>query len=74
MKQIRYVELNNSNRLLKFIEEQVNLPDYLINSIDIDHTVLNGDQIEKIADDFRKQFDLGLAPISNLTNFVKILE
>ncbi|MDH0710960.1 helix-turn-helix domain-containing protein [Acinetobacter johnsonii] len=68
-KQVVIARAEQLNRLLKFIEEQVNLPDYLINSIDIDHTVLNGDQIEKIADDFRKQFDLGLAPISNLTEF-----
>ncbi len=68
-KQVVIARAEQLNRLLRFIEKYVNLPDYLINSIDFDHTILSGDQIEKIADDFRKQFELGLAPIDNLTEF-----
>lgn len=68
-KQVVIARAEQLNRLLKFIEEQINLPDYLINSIDADHTLLTGDQIEKIADDFRKQFELGFAPIPNLIEF-----
>ncbi|OTG67303.1 helix-turn-helix domain-containing protein [Acinetobacter silvestris] len=68
-KQVVIARAEQLNRLLRFIEKHVNLPEYLINSIDTDHTILTGDQIEKIADDFRVQFELGLAPIQNLTEF-----
>ena len=57
------------NRLIRYIEEYINLPTYSINSLDIDHNLLSGNQIESIADDFRKDFELGFAPISNLTEF-----
>lgn len=68
-KQVVIARAEQLNRLLRFIENHVNLPEYSINSIDTDHTTLTGDQIEKIADDFRAQFELGLAPIPNLTEF-----
>lgn len=68
-KQVVISRAEQLNRLIRFIEEHVDLPDYLISSIESDHTQLTGDQIEKIAEDFRKQFDLDLAPLSNLTEF-----
>ncbi|MFV5490486.1 ImmA/IrrE family metallo-endopeptidase [Acinetobacter sp. ASP199] len=68
-KQVVISRAEQLNRLIRFIEEHVDLPQYLINSIEVDHTQLTGDQIEKIAEDFRKEFDLDLAPISNLTEF-----
>ncbi|MHA3060886.1 ImmA/IrrE family metallo-endopeptidase [Acinetobacter sp. ANC 4636] len=68
-KQVVIARAEQLNRLIKFIETNVNLPDYAINAEEIDHTILTGDQIEKIAIDFRKQFELGLAPIYNLTEF-----
>lgn len=68
-KQVVIARAEQLNRLLRFIEEYVNLPEYLIDSVDTDHTLLSGDQIEKIADNFRKKFELDLAPIHNLTEF-----
>lgn len=68
-KQVVISRAEQLNRLIKFIEEHVNLPEYLIESIELDHNQLTSDQIEKIADDFRKQFELGLGPINNLTEF-----
>lgn len=68
-KQVVISRAEQLNRLIRFIEENVALPQYLINAVEVDHTQLTGDQIENIAEDFRKQFDLDLAPISNLTEF-----
>ncbi|QIT19046.1 helix-turn-helix domain-containing protein [Acinetobacter pittii] len=68
-KQIVIARAEQLNRLIRFIETNVNLPEYAISAEEIDHTLLTGDQIEKIADNFRQNFNLGLAPIPNLTEF-----
>ncbi|ENX15960.1 hypothetical protein F894_00766 [Acinetobacter sp. CIP 51.11] len=68
-KQVVISRAEQLNRLIRYIEHHVDLPEYLINSIEIDHNQLTGEQIEKIAEEFRKQFDLNLAPIENLTEF-----
>lgn len=72
-KQVVISRAEQLNRLIRYIEEYVNLPSYSINSLDIDHNILSGNEIENIADNFRKDYDLGLAPISNLTEFCEDL-
>lgn len=61
------------NRLIKYIETNVNLPTFAINAEDVDHLTLTGNDIEKIADNFRQNFNLGYAPIPNLIEFCEDL-
>lgn len=69
-KQVVIARAEQLNRLIRFIEKNVNLPEYAIEAEEIvDHTILTGDQIEQIADNFRKYFGLDYAPITNLTEF-----
>lgn len=72
-KQVVIARAEQLNRLIRFIESNVNLPEYAIEAKEVDHTILTADQIEQIADDFRKNFGLDYAPITNLTAFCEDL-
>ncbi len=72
-KQVVIARAEQLNRLIRFIENNVNLPEYAITAEEVDHTVLTGNEIEIIAFNFRKKFGLDYAPIQNLTELCEDL-
>lgn len=72
-KQVVIARAEQLNRLIRIIEHNVNLPEYAIESEELDHTILTADRIEQISDNFRKNFGLDYTPISNLTEFCEDL-
>ena len=59
-------------RLIDYIESKLELPKFSVPTYE-NSTTFSGDDIERVAEECRKQWGLGLAPISNMNKFCERL-